>query len=108
MRVSLTPCAQASSYSPEARTCSTRSIRTFSPTAPKGADCSRGSGWRIGDHRREFALGGDFTIEHRPAGELADARPLLQELYFEPKQDSGLDGLAEFHSVDRHEVDQLA
>ena len=49
-----------------------------------------------------------FAVEHRPAGELADARALLEEFDFEAEQHAGLDRLAELHAVDGHEIDELA
>ena len=89
------------------QTCSIRATRTRSVITPKAAACSPGSGWRVGDHRREFALGGDFAIEHGPACEPADPRALLDKFDFQTEQDAGLDGFAEFHAVDRHEINEL-
>ena len=56
----------------------------------------------------KLALGGDLAIEDRPAGELADAGALLDELDLEAKQDAGFHRLAELRAVDGHEIDQLA
>src|SRR4051812_33809609 len=80
---SRTRSVRASSCSLADRTLSIRSIRTCSVIGPKGAGSSGGSGWRVGDHRRELAFGGDFAVEHRAARKLADAGALLEELDFE-------------------------
>src|SRR5205814_10725446 len=64
-------------------------------------------GW-IGDHRGELAIGGNFPIQSRLTRELADSRSFLDEFDFELQQVARFDGLAEFHPVDRHEVDELA
>src|SRR5689334_13684216 len=96
------------SCSSVAPTCSTSTIRMSSATGRSRARCTRALGWRIGDHRAEFALGGYFAVEQCASGELADARPLLDELDFQAEQDSGLDGFAELHAVDRHEINELA
>src|SRR3569623_20197 len=63
---------------------------------------------RIRDHRGELAFGCDFAVEHRLAGKLAHATAFLDELDLELEQHTGLDGFAELHAVDRHEIDQLA
>ena len=76
-------------------TCSTSAIRISSAIAPKGAACSSGSGWRIGDHRREIGFGGKLAVDARAAGELADARALLDEFDVELEQAAGLDRRAE-------------
>src|SRR4029079_16455038 len=107
-RASATRCDGGSIFSPAGRTCSTRNIRRSPATTRRDWVCSPGSGWRIGDHRREFAFGRNFAVEHRPAGELAHARPLLDELHLEPEQDPWHDRLAELHGVDGHEIDELA
>src|SRR6185369_3184861 len=101
-------CGRASRSSPADRICWIKPTRTCLATAPRGARCLPGLGWRVGDHRRELALGRNFAVEDCAARELADPRALLQELDLEAKEDAGLDRLPELHAVDGHEVNELA
>src|SRR3546814_944657 len=66
------------------------------------------SGRRIGDHRCELAFGRKAVPQHRPAFELADIPLPLKDIDVEVEQHAGLDGLAELHPVDAHEIDELA
>src|SRR6476469_7216145 len=108
MRGLVTQSAPDSSCSFAAPTCSISVTRTHSATGRSRVPSMRESGWRVGDHRRELALGGDFTIEHCAAGEFADAGALLNEFDLEPQENARFDRLPELHPVDRHEVNELA
>src|SRR5438270_7599605 len=108
MSASLIRSNPASSCSRAARTCSASATRTCSVIGPNRAPDTLESGWWIGDHRREIRFGGEFAVDARATGELADARPLLDELDVEPEQDARLDRLTELRAFDRHEIDELA
>src|SRR5437763_12550010 len=84
-----------------------RPMRRSPATTPKGARSSPGSGWRIGDHRREVRLGGELAVDAGAARELADARALLDEFDLQPQQDSRLDRRSKFRALDGHEIDEL-
>src|SRR5689334_5265130 len=87
---------------------STSATKTYSAIGPSRARSMRGSGWRIGDHRREFRLGRELPVDEGAAGELTDGRALLDKLHFEPQEHARFDRLAELRPIDRHEIDELA
>jgi hypothetical protein len=82
------------------------------PWMRSGADSgnvseAQASGRRIGNHRRKVRLSGQLSIYNCPTGELAHARPLLDEFDFKAKKATGLNGRPELCAVNRHEIDKL-
>ena len=107
--------SRGSSCSRAGRTCSTPATRTSSAITPKARGFCGIRLRAVASGRRGSAIiavnshsAATSPSSSRPAGELADARALLDELDLEPEQDAGFDRLAELHAVDRHEIDELA